>query len=51
MTNKEENETTMRTNTFLPRKNLDDFKIIQNCLKKKEANHLCELENTRFNFD
>lgn len=39
---------------FLPQRNLDDFKIIQSCLKKQQKplrKQLCELDNARFNFD
>jgi uncharacterized protein YozE (UPF0346 family) len=38
--------------TFLPQKNLKDFKIIQNSLKtnQRKKNRLCELDHSRFKF-
>jgi hypothetical protein len=43
---------------FLPKRNLDDFKIIQSCLlnnsnkqSSQEKKKVCELDNTRFRFD
>ncbi|KAI8068804.1 hypothetical protein BDF21DRAFT_401660 [Thamnidium elegans] len=43
---------TSQFNTFLPQKKLDDFRIIQTCLKDNRRNtRVCELDNFRFQFD
>ncbi|KAI9262526.1 hypothetical protein EDC94DRAFT_96306 [Helicostylum pulchrum] len=43
---------TSQFNTFLPQKKLDDFKVIQTCLKdNRRTTRVCELDNFRFQFD
>lgn len=43
---------TSQFNTFLPQKKLDDFRVIQSCLKdNRKTTRVCELDNFRFQFD